>query len=76
LITVEEFKKPDRFHSVFQLFAWLVHRKHESQEAAIVRESDSSVTRDRRHSLRPRLYNFTSSLAPALLASTMSSNGR
>jgi hypothetical protein len=24
LITVEEFKKPDRFHSVFQLFAWLL----------------------------------------------------
>ena len=76
LITVEEFKKPDRFHSVFQLFAWLLYRKLESQEAAIARESDSSVTRDRRHSPRQRLYNFASSLAPALLASTMSSNGR
>jgi hypothetical protein len=43
LIAVEEFKKPDRFHSVFQLFAWLSYRKLESQEAAIVRESDSSV---------------------------------
>ena len=45
LITVEKFKKPDRFHSVFQLFAWLLYRKLESQEAAIARESDSSVTR-------------------------------
>jgi hypothetical protein len=76
LITVEEFKKPDRFHSVFQLFAWLLYRKLESQEAAIVRESDTSVTRDRRCSPRQRLYNFASSLAPALLASTMSWNGR
>jgi hypothetical protein len=48
LITVEEFKKPDRLHSVFQLFAWLLYHKLESQEAAIVRESDSSVTRDHR----------------------------
>jgi len=28
---------------VFQLFAWLLYRKPESQEAAIVRESDSGV---------------------------------
>jgi hypothetical protein len=48
LITVEEFKKPDRFHSLFQLFACLLYRKLQSQEAPGVRESDSSVTRDRR----------------------------
>jgi hypothetical protein len=76
LIAVEELEKPDRFHSVFQLFPWLLYRKLESQEAAIVRESDSSVTRDSRHSPRQRLYKFASSLAPALLASTMSWNGR
>jgi hypothetical protein len=35
---VEKFKEPERFHSVFQLFAWLLYRKLESQEAAIVRE--------------------------------------
>jgi hypothetical protein len=75
LITVEEFKKPDRFHRVFQLFAWLLYRKLESQEAANAHESDNSV-RGRRRSQRQRLYNFASSLAPALLASTMSSNGR
>src|SRR5262249_2229029 len=38
LIAVEKFKEPDRFHSVFQLFAWLLYRKLEPQEAAIVRE--------------------------------------
>jgi len=76
LITVEKLKKPDRLHNVFQIFAWLLYRKLESQEAAIARESDSGVTRGYRHSPQQRLYNFASSLAPALLASSMSSNGR
>jgi hypothetical protein len=43
LITVKEFKKTDRFHRVFQLFAWLLYRKLETQKAAIAHESDSSV---------------------------------
>jgi hypothetical protein len=76
LITVEKFIKPDRLHSVFQLFAWLFYRKLESQEAAIARESGKALpeiagVRRGRH-----LYNFASSRAAALLASSMSSNGR
>jgi hypothetical protein len=54
LITVKEFKKPDRLHSVFQVFAWLLYRKLQSQEAAIARENDSNVTGDGRHSPRQR----------------------
>jgi hypothetical protein len=38
LITVEKLKKPDRLHSVFQLFAWLLYRKLETQEAEIANE--------------------------------------
>ena len=44
MIALEQFEKPDRFHNVFQLFAWLLYRKLESQEAAIARESNSDVT--------------------------------
>ena len=38
LITVEELKEPDRLHNVFQIFAWLLYRKLERQEAAITKE--------------------------------------
>jgi hypothetical protein len=76
LITVEKFKKPDRFHRVFQLLAWLLGRKLETQKLAIGYETDSCVIRNPKHWPWLDVYNFASSLAPALLASNMSSNGR
>jgi hypothetical protein len=76
LITVEKFKKPDRFHCVFQLFAWLLCRKLETQKVAIGYERGSCVIRDPKHWPWLDVYNFGSSLAPALVASNMSSNGR
>lgn len=76
LITVEKFKEPERFHSVFQLFARLLYRKLESQEAAIVREVTAVLVVIEAGSPQERFYNFALSVAPALLASSRSSNGR
>ena len=76
LVTVEKFKKPDRFHSAFQLFGWLLYHKTESQEAAIPDECDVRYWRLDVFVARQRRYNFASSLMPALLASNMFWNGR
>jgi hypothetical protein len=59
---------------VFQLFAWLLYRKLETQEAAIAHEQLAVLAEIAGGSNTP--YNFASSLALALLASTMSWNGR
>jgi mannose/fructose-specific phosphotransferase system component IIA len=59
---------------VFQLFAWLLYRKLETQEAAVAFEETAVLADIAGGSNTP--YNFASSLALALLASTMSSKGR
>jgi hypothetical protein len=76
LSAVEQFEEPNRFHSVFQLFAWLLYRKLESQEATIDREVTAVLLEMAEHSPQQRLYNFALSVAPAWLASTKSSKGR
>jgi len=59
---------------VFQIFAWLLYRKLETQKAAIATEETAVLAdvADRGNTF----YNFASSLGLALAASTMSWNGR
>jgi hypothetical protein len=73
LIAVEELKKPDRFHSVFQLFARLLYRKHETRAFACEPVWKGGYGQPIRL-LEP--YSFVACVATALLASNMFSNGR
>jgi hypothetical protein len=77
LITVEKFEKPDRVHSVFQLFARLLYRKlgNAGRERSRTKVATTllEIAKIRRGK---HLYNFASLLASALLASSMFSNGR
>src|SRR5262245_38487683 len=77
LSPVEQFEQPKRFHSVFQLFAWVLYRKLETQNASV-------CIRKRRHpsleieAILPQqcLHALASSFVSLLAASSMTSNGR
>ena len=59
---------------MFQIFAWLLYRKLETQKAAIATEETAVLAEIANRG--NTFYNFASWLPLALLASTMSWNGR
>jgi hypothetical protein len=73
LIAVEKLKKPDRLHSVFQLSrgCYIASLKRKQQPSRTKETANVAGIAGGNTS-----YNFISPLAPALLASTMTSNGR